>query len=125
MNASPRLGPGRRGENAISRVQVALGASGFDMRAQVDVGNTMKSPSAAMFEKYSISGPVFVRVTDCAGLRAPTRSSGKVKEDGESVTVGFPAVAMPLSATVRRASPGDWETARVPERVPVADGRNV
>ena len=123
MNSSPTDRFGQMGENAMPTEHEAPGAR------VVVVGHVapdMVNPADGDAENPVTSrgaSPVFVNVSVCAALVAPTSTSPKSSAAGEKVTDG--ASPTPVVSTVARTSPvSRSEKTTVPVCVPPAVGRN-
>jgi hypothetical protein len=74
----PEAEPSAVGVKVSATVQLPDAATGVEVEHVVPLGAMANGPVTPMAVKVRLAWPVFVTVTLCAGLVAPTDSEGKV-----------------------------------------------
>ena len=78
------------GVNVSATVQVPDAATGLEVEQVVPEVAMAKGPMVVIPVKVRLALPVFVTVTDCAGLAVPTGSDGKVGAADKLTTAPVP-----------------------------------
>jgi hypothetical protein len=118
----PGAAPAAVGVNVTATVQVAAGATGFEVEQVVPEVAMAKGPVTEIAVKVRLALPVLVSVTVCDGLAVPTGSGGKVG-DADKLTVG--PVPVPLKLAVCGLPPALSVRVMAPVLVWIAVGLKV